>query len=93
MSDIDRLPYVEAELNYLGPIAERPRYYAYEPGPNDPPSVMPHEPHRMQIHSLRPVSDPTKPCRYGLPPSPLSSSSVMSGSTVSEMESCSRAAA
>ena len=35
MSDIDRLPYVEAELNYLGPIAARPRYYAFEPGPND----------------------------------------------------------
>jgi hypothetical protein len=55
MSDIHRLPYVEAELNYLGPTAARPRYYAYEPGPNDPPSLMPHEPHRMQIHNLRPI--------------------------------------
>ena len=55
MSDIDRLPYVEAELNYLGPTPERPRYYAYEPGPSDPPSVMPYEPHRMQIHDLRPI--------------------------------------
>jgi hypothetical protein len=57
MSDIDRLPYVEGELNYLGPTAERPRYYAYEPGPNDPPSVMPYEPHKMQIHDLRPIQD------------------------------------
>src|SRR5260370_4171011 len=55
MSDIDRLPFVEAELNYLGPISVRPRYYAYEAGPNDPPSVMPYEPHTMQIHSLRPL--------------------------------------
>ncbi len=55
MSDIDRLAYVEAELNYLGPTAERPRYYAYEPGPNDPPSVMPYDPRRMQIHDLRPI--------------------------------------
>lgn len=55
MSDNNRLPYVEAELNYLGPTAERPRYYAYEAGPNDPPSVMPYEPHRMQIHDLRPI--------------------------------------
>jgi len=39
MSDLDRLPYVEAELNYLGRTAERPRYYAYEPSPADPPSV------------------------------------------------------
>ena len=57
MSDIDRLPYVEAELNYLGPTAARPRYYAYETGPNDPPSVMPYEPHQMQIHTLRPIQD------------------------------------
>jgi hypothetical protein len=55
MSDIDRLPYVEAELNYLGPTALRPRYYAYEPSPDDRPSVMPYEPHRMQIHDLRPI--------------------------------------
>jgi hypothetical protein len=57
MSDIDRLPYVEAELNYLGHTAERPRYYAYEPSPADPPSVMPYDPHMMQIHDLRPLQD------------------------------------
>ena len=32
MSKTD-LPYVEAELNYIAPMAERPRYYAYETGP------------------------------------------------------------
>jgi len=36
MTKIDQLPYVEAELNYIVPMAERPRYYAYEPGPGDP---------------------------------------------------------
>src|SRR5690349_16683599 len=55
MTTADRLPYVEAELNYLGPTAQRPRYYAYEPTENDPPSVMPYEPHMMQIHDLRPI--------------------------------------
>ena len=30
------LPYVEAELNYLGPMTERPRYYAYEAAPGEP---------------------------------------------------------
>jgi hypothetical protein len=50
------LPYVEAELNYLGPSPERPRYYAYEPDANDPPPVMPLEPHRLPIHDLRPLS-------------------------------------
>src|SRR5438067_392165 len=49
MTSPDRLPYVEAELNYLVPPAERPRYYAYEPGPGDPPPNMVHEPHTMHI--------------------------------------------
>jgi len=55
MTAIDRLPYVEAELNYLAPVHERPRYYAYEPDGADRP-FMPLEPHRMHIHDLRPVS-------------------------------------
>jgi hypothetical protein len=56
MTAADRLPFVEAELNYLGPTHERPRYYAYTPEANDAPSVMPLEPHRMQIHDLRPIA-------------------------------------
>ena len=55
MSSADHLPYVEAELNYLGATQVRPRYYAYEPDANDAPSVMPYEPHTMQIRSLRPI--------------------------------------
>jgi hypothetical protein len=51
---LQELPYVEAELNYLGPMTERPRYYAYETGP-DTRSNMTHEPHRVRIHSLRPI--------------------------------------
>jgi len=57
MSDIDKLPYVEAELNYLGSTSQRPRYYAYERDASDPPTVMPYEPHLMHIHTLRPVVD------------------------------------
>jgi hypothetical protein len=56
MTNPDRLPYVEAELNYLVPKAERPRYYAYEPGPSDPPPNMVHEPHLLPIHDMRPIS-------------------------------------
>jgi hypothetical protein len=55
MTATDRLPYVEAELNYLGSTAERPRYYAYDRSDSDPPAVMPLEPHRMQIRDLRPI--------------------------------------
>ena len=57
MTNIDKLPYVEAELNYLAPMVERPRYYAYEPDPGEPRSNLTPEPHQMQIHSLRPIAD------------------------------------
>ena len=56
MSNADRLPYVEAELNYLGPMSERPRYYAYEPEPGEPRSNLEPEPHQMRIHDMRPIS-------------------------------------
>ncbi len=54
MTNIDQLPYVEAELNYLAPMTERPRYYAYEPEPGEPRSNLTPEPHRMQIHDAAP---------------------------------------
>jgi hypothetical protein len=55
MSGMAELPYVEAELNYLVPMAERPRYYAYEPGPEDAPPNMKHEAHRVPIYDMRPI--------------------------------------
>ena len=57
MTNIDQLPYVEAELNYLAPMTERPRYYAYEPEAGEPRSNLTPEPHQMHIHSLRPIAD------------------------------------
>jgi hypothetical protein len=56
MTTTRSLPYVEAELNYLGATAERPRYYAYERADADPPAHMPLDPHRMAIHDLRPIA-------------------------------------
>src|SRR6202040_3750080 len=53
MSKTDSLPYVEAELNYLGPMTERPRYYAYEIGAR---SHMTYDEHKMRIHDMRPIS-------------------------------------
>jgi hypothetical protein len=55
MTTADNQRFVEAELNYLGPTAERPRYYAYDRDDSDPPPVMPLEPHKMQIRDLRPI--------------------------------------
>ena len=57
MTNIEELPYVEAELNYLAPMSERPRYYAYEPQAGEPRSNLTPEPHRMQIHTLRPIAE------------------------------------
>ena len=56
MSNADNLPYVEAELNYLAPMTERPRYYAYEPQPGEPRSNLEPEPHQVRIHTLRPIA-------------------------------------
>jgi hypothetical protein len=52
----DDLRYVEAELNYLVPTAQRPRYYAYDAGPDAPPINMEHEPHTVRIRDMRPIS-------------------------------------
>ena len=54
MTTRDDLPFVEAELNYLGPMVGRPRYYAYETGP-DTRSNLTRDPHQVRIHSLRPI--------------------------------------
>jgi len=56
MSNLESLPYVEAELNYLGPMTERPRYYAYETDAGERRSNMAYDPHTMRIHDLRPIS-------------------------------------
>jgi hypothetical protein len=56
MSNVDSLPYVEAELNYLAPMTERPRYYADEPQAGEPRSNLEPEPHQVRIHTLRPIA-------------------------------------
>lgn len=54
---ITDLPQVVAELNYLKPMAERPRNYAYEPPPGIPRTNTENEPHRVAVHDLRPIAD------------------------------------
>src|ERR1700739_4284957 len=55
MPAAESLPYVEAELNYIVPMAERPRYYAYDAPPGVPASNMTPEPHTVRIHDMRPM--------------------------------------
>ena len=55
MTNPDTLRFVEGELNYLVPMAERPRYFAYDAGP-DAPTNMAHEAHTVRIRDMRPIS-------------------------------------
>jgi hypothetical protein len=51
----DLLPSVEAQLNYLVPMSERPRNYAMEPPPGVPRSNTKHEAHTVAIRDARPI--------------------------------------
>jgi hypothetical protein len=54
---IARLPHVEADMNYLAPMAERPRNYTFEPPAGVPRSNCINETHKVSIHDARPVAD------------------------------------
>ena len=55
MASYNNLPSVEAELNYLGPMTQRPRYYTYDSEPGVPRSNAAHEAHRVLINDMRPI--------------------------------------
>jgi hypothetical protein len=52
-SDLAR---VDATLNYLAPMAERPRNYTFDPPPGVPRSNSTHEAHTMAVHDARAVA-------------------------------------
>jgi hypothetical protein len=52
----DHLPRIEATLNYLAPMAERPRYYTFDPPPGVAPSNSEREVHTVAIHDARPAA-------------------------------------
>ncbi|MBL6613227.1 MAG: methyltransferase [Reyranella sp.] len=56
-SIIADLSSVQADMNYLVPMLERPRNYTFEPPAGTPWSNTAHEPHRVAIHDARPVAD------------------------------------
>jgi hypothetical protein len=62
---VERLPVVEAELNYLAPSVEKPRTYAYDPPAGVPKSNILNEAHRLPIHDLRPIADSIRLDREG----------------------------
>ena len=53
---LEELPRVEAELNYLVPMAERARTYTYEPPAGVPRSNTVHEARRVPIRDARPIA-------------------------------------
>src|SRR5258708_40020355 len=62
------LPRVEAVMNYLVPMAERPRNYTFEPPVGVPRSNTEHEPHKVAIHDARPVAGAVSPDAHGFAP-------------------------
>jgi hypothetical protein len=52
----DELPYIEAQLHYLSPMAERPRTYTFEPPAGVTRSNSAYETRRVPIYDARPVA-------------------------------------
>jgi hypothetical protein len=63
--DAVALPFVEAELNYLGPMTERPRSLAYDPVPGEARTNLVNEPRIVPIYDLRAVPGGTDLDREG----------------------------
>ncbi|HUH86383.1 MAG TPA: CmcJ/NvfI family oxidoreductase [Stellaceae bacterium] len=53
-----KLPFVEAELTYLGAMTEKPFNYTYGPPTGKPLTNHVYDPHRVRIHDLRAMARP-----------------------------------
>ncbi len=62
---IDGLPHVDATLNYLAPMAERPRNFTFDPPPGVPRSNSTHEAHIVPIHDARAIASDISLDRQG----------------------------
>jgi hypothetical protein len=54
---IESLPFVVGELNYLAPVAGKPRTYAFDPPPGEPKSTALPEPHQVPVFNGRTIAD------------------------------------
>ena len=54
---VSSLPAIQADLNYLIPMAEKPRNYTYEPPQGVAQSNARYAAHRLSIHDARPIAD------------------------------------
>lgn len=53
---IEALAFVQAELNYLAPLKERPHTYAYDPPNGEAKTNIVPEPHALPVHDARPIA-------------------------------------
>jgi hypothetical protein len=61
----DHLPHIEATLNYLAAMTERPRNYTFDPPPGVARSNVQREQHTVTIHDVRPASSDVSLDREG----------------------------
>jgi hypothetical protein len=52
----ERLPSVEGVLNFMQPMRDKPREYAYEPPAGIPRSNVTIDPHTVRIRDMRPIA-------------------------------------
>jgi hypothetical protein len=64
-SAVENLTAVEAVVNYLAPMAERPRSYAHEPPPNVPRTTVVNVGFKVPIRDARPIAGAIKLDRHG----------------------------
>ncbi|MGC2082386.1 MAG: CmcJ/NvfI family oxidoreductase [Bradyrhizobium sp.] len=55
--NIESLPFVRAELNYLAPVEGKPRTYAFDPPPGEPKSTALPEPHQVPVFDGRSLAE------------------------------------
>ena len=56
LTDVERLPHVDAVLNYIAPTPEKPRSYTFDPPPGVERISAKYENHTLRIHDLRPAA-------------------------------------
>src|ERR1700753_2773416 len=54
--NIESLPFVTGELNFLAPTTGKPRTYAFDPPPGEPKSTNLPEPHQVPIFDGRAIA-------------------------------------
>jgi hypothetical protein len=63
--NVESLPFVVAELNYLAPTPNKPRTYAFDPPPGEPKTTALPEPHEVPVFNARAIASSVSLDREG----------------------------